>query len=230
MYAAGLVGSSTSVTMSAATCSPRRSRNRLRPLTTLSPLSVDEITPRNCAVTNGSRTIVSRLLGGLVAPSRRVARSAASVAALSRSNPSGWRATLKPNPVCVSSPSSARLLTLDVAAVLPPALADAGRRRHGDLAPGVGVVGVVDADPGIGGEGQPLELLGELDLALGREVGERVVPQRLRGCAARRRARPDRPTRRRCRRRRCRAPRRGPRRRRSGRACRRRRTRSGRRG
>ena len=155
--------------MSAATCSPRRSRNRLRPLTTLSPFSVEEITPRNCAVTNGSRTTVSRLLAGLVAPSRRVARSAASLAALSRSNPPGWRATLKPKPGLRLVAVVGEAADADVAAVLPAALADAGGRRHGDLAPGVGVVGVVDADPGIGGERQPLELLGQLDLALRRE-------------------------------------------------------------
>ena len=44
----------------------------------------------------------------------------------------------------------------------------------------VGVVGVVDAHPRVGGEGQPLELLGQLDLAVRRVAGEGVVPQRLR--------------------------------------------------
>ena len=78
--------------------SPRRSRNRLRPLTTASPLSVEEITPRNWAVTNGSSTTVRRLLAGLVAPSSRVARSTASRAALSRSKQVGSPADGEPEP------------------------------------------------------------------------------------------------------------------------------------
>ena len=52
-------------------------------------LLVDEMTARNCAVTNGSNTTVVRPDSGLVAPSRRVARSLASRAARSRSNSSG---------------------------------------------------------------------------------------------------------------------------------------------
>ena len=84
----------------------------LRPFTTPSPLSVDEMMPRNCAVTNGSRTTVSRWVGGFVAPSRRVARSAASLGRRSTSSFVGSRPTLNPNPVCVSSPSSASVETL----------------------------------------------------------------------------------------------------------------------
>ncbi len=49
---------------------------------------------------------------GLVAPSSRVARSAASRAARSRSRTVGVRPTLKPKPVWVSSPSSASVDTL----------------------------------------------------------------------------------------------------------------------
>ena len=48
-----------------------------------------------------------RRLVGFVAPSRRVARSAASCAAFSRSNSSRVRPTLNPKPVWVSSPSVA---------------------------------------------------------------------------------------------------------------------------
>ncbi len=110
MYANVLVGSSTSVTMGLATTSPSRSLNRLRPLATASPLSVLEMTPRNIAVTYGSSTTVTRFDDGLTAPSSRVARSAASFAAFARSNWSGERPTLNPNPVCVSSPSSAKVL------------------------------------------------------------------------------------------------------------------------
>ena len=62
---------------------------------------------RNCAVTNGSSTTVVRPDAGLVAPSSRVARSAASPAARPRSSAVGVRPTLNPNPVWVSSPSSA---------------------------------------------------------------------------------------------------------------------------
>ena len=112
VYACGLVGSSTSVNSGLATGSSMRSRNRLRPLMTDSPFRVPEMTPKNCAVTNGSSTTVNRLLGGLVEPSSRVARSDASRAAFSRSKSSGERPTLNPKPVCVSSPSSASVLTL----------------------------------------------------------------------------------------------------------------------
>ena len=86
--------------------------NRLRPFTTASPLSVEEMIPRNWAVTNGSSTTVVRFDAGFVAPSNRVARSAASRAAFARSNASGERPTLNPKPVCVSSPSSASVDTL----------------------------------------------------------------------------------------------------------------------
>ena len=51
----------------------------------------------------------------------------------------------------------------------------------GDLAARVGVVRVVDPDPRVGGERQPLELLGQLDLVLGGERRQRVVPQVLLG-------------------------------------------------
>ncbi len=63
--------------------------------------------PRNCAVTHGSSTTVSRSLPGFTAPSMRVARSAASVAARATSSSPGWRPTEKPKPVWVSSPSVA---------------------------------------------------------------------------------------------------------------------------
>ena len=218
------------MTCSAATCSPRRSRNRLRPLTTLSPFSVEEMTPRNWAVTNGSSTTVSRLLGGFVAPSRRVARSAASPAALSRSKPLGLAGDAEAEAGLRLVAVVGEAADADVAAVLPAALADAGRGGHGDLAPGVGVVGVVDADPRVDAERQPLELLGQLDLARRSGTPPARRPTAAAACGRRRRARPARPTRRRCRTRRCRGPRRGPRRRRSGRACRRRRSRCGRRG
>ena len=162
--------------------SPSRSLNRLRPLTTASPFSVTEMTPRNCAVTYGSSTTVRRRLDGFVAPSSRVARSAASRAAWSRSNSSGERPTLNPNPVCVS------LLAVTfvgerrdrhVAAVLPARHPDAGGGRHRRLAGDVGVVRVVDAHPRVGAGSQLLEFLGEVDLAVGREGGQVVVPQRL---------------------------------------------------
>ena len=48
----------------AATVSPMRSRNSERPFTTASPFSVEEITPMNWAVTNGSSTTVTRRLEG----------------------------------------------------------------------------------------------------------------------------------------------------------------------
>ena len=51
VYASGLVGSSTRVTIGDATSSPRRSVNSERPLATASPLSVLEMIPRNFAVT-----------------------------------------------------------------------------------------------------------------------------------------------------------------------------------
>src|SRR4029079_4928731 len=50
---------------------------------------------------------------------------------------------------------------------------------HSGLGGDVGVVGVVDADPRIRGERQPLQLLGELYPEIGRAVGERVAPQLL---------------------------------------------------
>ena len=46
---------------------------------------------------------------------------------------------------------------------------------------GVGVVRVVDAHPRVGARRQLLEFLGEVDLAVGRIVGQLVVPQRLLG-------------------------------------------------
>ena len=58
-------------------------------------------------MTHGSRTTVSRPLGGCTAPSMRVARSAASIAAADGVRSDGSRPTEKPNPVCVSSPSVA---------------------------------------------------------------------------------------------------------------------------
>jgi hypothetical protein len=63
--------------------------------------------PTSWAVTHGSRTIVSRPDGGLLAPSMRTARSAASRAATATSSSSNERPSENPNPVCVSSPSVA---------------------------------------------------------------------------------------------------------------------------
>ena len=136
--------------------------------------------PRNCAVTNGSSTTVSRRLGGFVAPSSRVARSTRVAAALSRSNARGAPGDAEPEAGLRLVAVVGERADAQVAPVLATALADAGRRGHGDLPPDVGVVGVVDPDAPIAGQRQALELLGQLDLALGRERGERVVPQRLR--------------------------------------------------
>ncbi len=111
LYASGFVGSSIRVTTSLATCSPTRSWKMLRPLITLSPLSVPPMIPRKLAVTYGSRTTVSRRDAGFVAPSSRVARSAASRAALARSKSDGDRPTVNPKPVCVSPSSSASVDT-----------------------------------------------------------------------------------------------------------------------
>ena len=63
--------------------------------------------PMSMALTHGSSTIVMRALAGLVAPSMRVARRAASAAATSMSMSLGPRPTENPKPVCVSSPSAA---------------------------------------------------------------------------------------------------------------------------
>ncbi len=68
------VGSSTKVTDSAAMTSSTRSPKGERPLSTASPERVEPTMARNWAVTKGSRTTVRRWDGGLVAPSRRVAR------------------------------------------------------------------------------------------------------------------------------------------------------------
>ena len=83
----------------------------LRPFDTFSPLNALDNTLMNCEVTYGSSTIVVRLVGGLVAPSNRVARSAASRAALSKSKSLGESPTENPKPVWVSSPSSAKVTT-----------------------------------------------------------------------------------------------------------------------
>ncbi len=87
------MGSSTSVINGTATDCPSRPANSDRPLMADSALSVDESTPRNEAVTRGSNTTVSRRDAGLRAPSMRVARSAASVAAWATSSSSGLRPT-----------------------------------------------------------------------------------------------------------------------------------------
>ena len=169
--------------------------------------------PRNWAVTNGSSTTVTCRLAGLVAPSRRVARSAPSPAAFAEVEVG--RARARPRSRSRSGSRRRRrpaCVTDDVAAGLPPGGADAGAGGHRRLAQRVGVVGSLD--PRRGGsrpERQPLELHGQRDLVLGGEAGQVVAPQVELGDGARRRARPGRPTRRACRRRRCRGPRPAPR-------------------
>ena len=124
-----------------------------------------------------------RRLGGAEQPGRPVDRRRA--AALARSNSSGCAADAEPEPGLGLVAVVGERADADVAAVLAAAAADAGRGGHGDLAPRVGVVGVVDADARVGGERQALELLGQLDLA--RRSGTRpsvVVPQRLRRCTS----------------------------------------------
>ena len=116
-----------------------------------------------------------------------------------------------------------------VGAGLAAGRGDAGARRHGALGLDVGVVGLVDPDPAVRGEGQPLELLGQSDLVRRGHRQQLVAPQVLLHDGARRRARPGRPTRRVCRRSRCRGPRPTPRPPPRARGCRRRRSRSGRR-
>ena len=68
-----------------------------------------------------------------------------------------------------------------VATIRAAAAEDSGRRGDGVFRPPVGVVGVVDADPRVGGECQLLQFEGQLDLALVRIRGELVAPQRLFG-------------------------------------------------
>ncbi len=75
-----------------------------RPLTTASPDSADDTMPSNVDTTRGSKTTVQRPEGGFCAPSIRVARRTASSIASSGTNSPGPRPTLKPVPVCVSSP------------------------------------------------------------------------------------------------------------------------------
>jgi hypothetical protein len=101
------VGSSTRLISGDATCSPTRPANSERALMTSSAPSVPATIPSSWAVTHGSRTIVSRPDGGLVAPSMRKARDAASEAAAATSSSSNDRPSEKPKPVWVSSPSAA---------------------------------------------------------------------------------------------------------------------------
>ena len=68
-----------------------------------------------------------------------------------------------------------------VAAVGAAAAQDPGRRGDGVLGPPVGVVGVVHADPRVGGEGELLQLERQFDLAFVRVAGQLVAPQRLLG-------------------------------------------------
>ena len=119
---AGWSGSSTSVTSGVGHLSPRRSLNRLRPLTTASPLSVlrddaEELRGDVRVEHDGeppASTASWRRAGAW--PDRRPR-----AAALARSSSSGDRPTEKPKPVWVSSPSSASVLTTHVAAVLAAA-------------------------------------------------------------------------------------------------------------
>ena len=132
-------------------------------------------------MTYGSSTTVSRCEAGLVAPSRRVARSAASRAAFGRSNSLGRTADAEAEP------------GLRLVAVVGQR---ADRRRSSRSRGRCGGCRWWWPPPtrrthrrswrrrcGRGGsmrERQPLELLGQLDLAVGGERGERVVPQLLR--------------------------------------------------
>ena len=140
--------------------------------------------PRNWAVTYGSSTTVSRRLGGLVAPSSRVARSAASVAARAEIELGGMATDAEPESGLGLAAVVGERADGDVAPVLTTGLADAGRGRHRDLTPRVGVVGVVDPHPRVPGQGQALELLGQIDLRGRRIRLELVAPQRLLGRGA----------------------------------------------
>ena len=107
----GSVGSSTSVSNGDAICSPTRSAKGEVPFSTDSPFSVPATTPITVAAIRGSSTSVTVPLGGCPAPSMRVARSAASSAASSRSTSAGSRPTDTPCPEVVSPPSSASACT-----------------------------------------------------------------------------------------------------------------------
>src|SRR6266542_3207854 len=169
--------SSTSPRPGAPTCSPSLSANRLRCFCTASADRPASSTPIRLGAAMRSNTTGTVRVGGLVAPSRRTARSAASAATGSMSRSSIERALSIPYPTCDSPFSVARAVEWlegggvgeDVARVLGrhlevgPRLGEAPAQAVLAEVGGVGVAQPAlahDPDPhaGRGGGGEPLDL------------------------------------------------------------------------
>ena len=154
--------------------------NRLRPFATASPLSVLEMTPeehrRHVRVEHDRDALRGRLgcteqasgtVGGL-------ASGLGQVELLGRTADAETEAGLRLVAVVGERADG------DVAAVLATAATNAGGGRDRGLDRDVGVVRVVDSNSRIDADRQSLELLRQLDLAIGGVGGELVVPQFLR--------------------------------------------------
>ena len=174
---AGSVGSSTTLSRGEAICSPRRPAKGERPLSTRSPVSVPPARPTIVAASRGSSTMVRRCDGTgrrpeeAHGPGDGVVGGTFGVEATRAAG--GVDAHAHLGLVAVGGQGEDRQPAGGAAAVA----GDAGAGGHRALARRVVVGGGAHAlHAGVAADGGPFEGERELDLGVGRERGQAVVP------------------------------------------------------